>query len=453
MSRWGYRHLYRGLFTERDGITCNTGRYCQAFRNDVMRFEYFIGLRYLRAQRKQTMISVITGISIFGVALGVAALIIVLAVMTGFEEDLRAKILGTNAHVVIVPFDQLDTMADYPSLLTEIQDVDGIQVASAFVYNKVMISHDGRSDGIVLKGIDPNVPGASNLDKYLVKGSLKDLMPGDPDPGMDRQMIVPDGIILGIELAASLGARVGETITLLSSASTVTPAGLIPKSRAFRVAGYFQSGMFEYDRTMAYISLNAAQVLMGIGDGVNGVEISARDIFQTTDIVSDLRGILGGRFWIRDWKEMNRTFFSALKLEKLAMFIILTLIVFVAAFNIIGSLTMMVMEKHKDIGILKAMGASNKSVRLIFLAEGVIIGIVGTVIGCLIGLSLCWIADTYHLIRLDGEVYYISYLPFKVRIPDVIAICAASLFISFMATIYPARQAAKLDPVEAIRYE
>ncbi|MBN1355625.1 lipoprotein-releasing ABC transporter permease subunit [bacterium] len=418
-----------------------------------MRYEYFIGLRYLRARRKQTMVSVITGISIFGVALGVAALIIVLAVMTGFEEDLREKILGTNAHIVVVPYDSADSITDHQDIISRISSVPGIQTASAFVYNKVMISHDGRSDGIILKGIDPSRPGTETLQKYMVKGTIGDLEAGSGEGNPEGLPGPAERIILGIELATNLGARIGESIMLLSSASTMTPAGLLPKSRAFRVTGYFQSGMFEYDRTMAYISLQAAQGLMGLKEGVSGIEISVGDIFRTSSIVPSLRALFSGRFWVRDWKEMNRTFFSALKLEKIAMFIILTLIVFVAAFNIIGSLTMMVMEKHKDIGILKAMGASNKSIRLIFLTEGVIIGIVGTAVGCLIGMLSCWIADTFHLIRLDGEVYYISYLPFKVRLTDVAVICGASLLISFLATVYPARQAARLDPVEAIRYE
>jgi lipoprotein-releasing system permease protein len=418
-----------------------------------MRYEYFIGLRYLRAKRKQAMISIVTGISIFAVALGVAALIIVLAVMTGFEEDLREKILGMNAHIVIVPSDSDDVMEDYQAILEAVKKTNGIKNAEVFVYNKVMISHSKRSDGIILKGIDPMVEGASDLKKYVINGSLEDMESSVPEAEPEKPPAPKDGIILGIELAASIGAKVNDVISVTSSSSNITPIGLLPKSKAFKVVGYFHSGMYEYDRTMAYISLKASQNLLGLKNGVNGIEVKVDDIFKTTSIAKSLRGKLGMRFWIRDWKEMNGAFFSALKLEKIAMFIILIIIFSVAAFNSVSSLTMMVMEKHKDIGILKAMGASNTSISLIFLTGGVIIGLVGTAIGFVIGTSLSWIADYFHLIRLQGEVYYINYLPFRIRITDIAAICSASLLISFLSTIYPAWQAAKLDPVEAIRYE
>ena len=419
-----------------------------------MKFEYFIGLRYLRARRKQTMISVITGISTFGVALGVAALIIVLAVMTGFEEDLRKKILGTNAHIVILPFDYKDTIEDYPDIIEKIHQEKDIIDVSAFIYQKVMITHGTRTDGIVLKGIDPSVRGACDIGSYIVQGSMDYLdSPEDLNLKQRKGPQPRNGIILGIELAANLGARVGEAVSITSSSSTLTPMGFIPKAKAYTVVGLFQSGMFEYDRTMAYISIESAQLLIGLGKGINGFEVRVTNIFKTEEYTEKLRRVLGSRFWVRDWQEMNRTFFSALKLEKLAMFIILTLIVFVAAFNIIGSLTMMVMEKHKDIGILKAMGASKRSIGLIFLTEGVIIGMVGTTLGFIIGTAVSWFADKYHLIKLEGEVYYMNYLPFSVRWWDIVAVCLASLLISFVATIYPARQAAKLNPVEAIRYE
>jgi lipoprotein-releasing system permease protein len=418
-----------------------------------MRYEYFIGFRYLKAQRKQTMISIITFISIFGVALGVAALIIVLAVMTGFEEDLREKILGTNAHIVIVPNSYDDHITDYPEIETKIRSEKEIKEVDVFIYSKVMINHFRRSDGIVLKGIQVDQNNAHDLKNYIKEGSFDDLIKSPDETDTNGDPILRDGILLGLELGSYLGCKVGDTVSLTSSGETLTPFGMIPKAKAFRVAGFFQTGMFEYDRSMAYISLPAAQKLFNISEGINGFEIRVKDIFATHKIVASLRDLLGARFWTRDWKEMNQTFFAALKLEKIAMFIILTLIVFVASFNIISSLTMMVMEKHKDIGILKAMGATDRSVRLIFLTEGVIIGVVGTVLGCLVGTAVSWVADTYQLIRLQGEVYYIEYLPFRVQLMDVIAICSASLLISFIATIYPARQAAQLDPVESIRYE
>ncbi len=399
------------------------------------------------------MISIITFISIFGVALGVGALIIVLAVMTGFEEDLRDKILGTNAHIVIVPNDQQDRIPDFDNVMDQIKQVNGIQEIEPFIYSKVMISHEHRSDGIILKGLHITPEGTIDLRRYMVRGSVEDLIKLPEKTDENGTPLPKEGIVLGLELASNLGAKVGDLVSLMSPADRLTPVGLIPKSKTYRVVGYFRSGMYEYDSTMAYVTLEAAQNLLGIESGINGFEIRVVNIFETSQILDRLHHILGNRFFIRDWKEMNRAFFSALKLEKLAMFIILTLIVFVASFNIISSLTMMVMEKHKDIGILKAMGATDNSIRLIFLTEGIIIGLVGTVLGCVFGTTISWIADTFQLIRLQQEVYYISYLPFRIQVTDVIAICSASLFISFIATIYPARQAARLNPVEAIRYE
>ncbi len=418
-----------------------------------MKYEYYIGLRYLRARRKQAMISIITGISILGVGLGVAALIIVLAVMTGFEEDLREKILGMNAHVVIVPNSYEDHIPDYDKVREQIRAIPDIKAVEVFTYSKAMISHGYRSDGIVLKGLDVARDTAADLRKFMVKGSVDDLMKLPPGRGDGGVPLPKDGIILGEELAISLGARLGETVNITTSRESLTPVGMIPRSRAFRVVGLFRSGMFEYDSSMAYLALAPSQTLFGINNGVNGFELRVNKIFDTPVLSEDLRQKLGSRFWVRDWKDMNQTFFAALKLEKMAMFIILTLIIFVASFNIISSLTMMVMEKHKDIGILKAMGATNRGVHLIFLTQGVIIGLVGTVLGCVAGTTLSWIADTFQLIKLQGEVYYISFLPFKVQLSDVVAICSASLIISFLATIYPARQASRLDPVEAIRYE
>lgn len=418
-----------------------------------MKYELFIGSRYLRARRKQTMISIVTAISIAGVALGVAALIIVLSVMTGLGNDLREKILGTNAHVVVVANDYDDHIQDYREIQDKVLLTDGVIASDVFIYSKGMIQHGHRADGAVIKGMDMRSGGPVELQETIIRGSLQRLIDRPAPPGPDETPLPRDGVILGIELARYLGASVGENITLISSEMTLTPTGVMPRARAYRVAGLFQTGMYEYDRTMVYMTLDASRKLMGIKDGVNGFEIRVQDIFKSADVVASLRQELGLRFWIRDWRDMNRTFFAALKLEKFAMFIILTLIIFVAAFNIVSSLTMMVMEKNKDIGILKAMGATNEGIRRIFMTQGIVIGVIGTFLGCAIGTVLSYLADTYKWIRLEGEVYYVSYLPFEVHIQDVLLICTASILICTLATIYPARQASRLDPVEAIRYE
>jgi lipoprotein-releasing system permease protein len=410
-----------------------------------MPYQLFIGLRYLKAKRKQTFISIISLISVGGVALGVMALIIVLAVMSGFEGDLRDKIIGTNSHVVILKHGRA-ALEDYRQVVERVEQVEHVVAAAPFIYSQVMLTSEQNVSGVVLRGIDPRAESlVTNLGRNVIEGDLKHLSA----PGEDGL----EGIVLGLELARNLGAFYGDELNVVSPTGTMTPMGMVPRSRRMRVVAIFNSGMYEYDSSLVYVSLKTAQDFLRLGDRVTGVEVKVDDIYRAQDVARQIQRLLGFPFWTRDWMEMNRNLFSALKLEKLAMFIILTLIIVVAAFNIISTLIMMVMEKHKDIAILKSMGATSRGIMSIFVLEGLIIGLVGTLLGGVGGAITCWLADKYKLIKLAGDIYYMNYLPFKMRPGEVVLICLASILISFLATLYPSWQASKLDPAVALRYE
>ena len=406
-------------------------------------YELIIGFRYLRAKRKQTVISIVTSISIAGVTLGVMALIIVLAVMTGFEMDLRDKILGTNSHIIVQEYNG-QGIQDYQLLIDNINTVQGVVSSSPFIYGQIMLTSGRSSSGLVLRGIDfQHERAVTDLSKNIIEGDLQLLNVADTLPG----------IAVGKELARSLGIFVDDVITAITPLERITPMGITPKFLRFKVVAIFNSGMYEYDMNLAYISLKAAQRLFNMKKSVTGIEVKIADIFEAKTISKQIQQTLGFPYWTRDWMQMNKNLFSALKLEKLAMFIILVLIILVASFNIISTLVMMVMEKNKDIGILKSMGATSKSILAIFIFEGLVIGVVGTFLGCVGGLAVCWAADTFHLIKLAGDIYYISYLPFKTQFLDIFIICFSSLFITLLATTYPAWQASRLDPVICLRYE
>jgi lipoprotein-releasing system permease protein len=417
-----------------------------------MGYEWFIGLRYLKAKRKQTFISIITVISIAGVMVGVMALIVVLSVMSGFEKTLKEKIIGTQAHLVLQRTVQ-DGIENYDEVTKKVEEVKGVVSAAPFIISQVMLSTDTNVSGVVVKGIDPiRVGNVTELLVYLTTGRLQDLQTTQDNLS---------GIILGIELAKHLGVSAGDTLQMISPLGTMTPMGMMPKMKRFRVVGIFRSGHFEFDNTLAFVSIESAQKFFNLDSRVTGIEIKTNNIYRVKEIGREIRQKLGFPFWTRDWMEMNRNLFSALRLEKIAMFIILALIVLVAAFNIISTLIMVVMEKNHDIAILKAMGAPSKGILKIFIIEGLVIGVVGTLLGAISGLVLAFNLETvtgfvenlFGFKILSGDVYYIDKLPSQVNPLDVTLIVVTAILISLLATLYPAWRASKLDPAETLRYE
>ena len=425
-----------------------------------MSFEFFISLRYLRARRKQIFVSIITFISIAGIFLGVAALIIVLAVMTGFETDLRNKILGINSHVVLMQY--TGAMKDYQKVMNEVEQVDGVVASTPFIFSQVMLRNEGRTSGVILRGIS-----VDSAFKVITLGKMHD---GNIDYlsekqrgtiGLGKDAAMLPGIVIGKELAKNMGLLLFDPVSIISPMGISTPMGMVPKMKKFVVVGIFDSGFYEYDSTLAYISLPDCQEFLNLGERVTGLEIKVNDIYKANIIAKSLEKKLGFPFWARNWMEMNKNLFSALKLEKRVMFIILSLIVLVAAFNIICTLIMIVMEKNKDIAILKSMGATSGSIMKIFVYQGVTIGAIGTLMGCIAGLAVALnlekisvsIENLFGFKILPGDVYYLSQLPSQVNYSDVAIIVIGTMLICFLSTIYPSRRASKLDPAETLRYD
>ena len=421
-----------------------------------MGYEWFISLRYLKARRRQGFISLISLISVAGVSVGVMALIVVLAVMTGFTDSLREKILGINSHIVIQRLGR--GITDYRELSKKVLETPGVLAATPYTYSQTLLSLPDASTGAVVRGIDPaTANNVLSLSRQLIEGSVAALNGEEkakdaPATGEKPSPTLP-GIILGKEIARNLRVDMGDNIRLFSPSGPLTPMGVIPKIKTCRVVGIFDTGMYEYDSSLAYVSLRTAQDFLELGDSVHGLELKVDDIYKASAIAEELEKKLGFGYVVKDWISMNKNLFSALKLEKTAMFIVLALIVLVAAFNIISTLIMVVMSKGKDIAILKSMGATSKGIMKIFIYEGLVIGLTGTVLGVIGGLVLCEILSKYQFIKLPSDVYPITTLPIKILALDVTMVAVSAALITLLATIYPSWQASKIDPAVALRYE
>jgi len=414
-----------------------------------VRFELFIAARYLRAKRRQAVIGVITAISVIGVAAGVASLIVALAINNGFRQDLQERLLGSTAHVGLMHV-QADGIRDWRNLLARLSRQPHVVAAAPALYEQVLISRGARATGALLKGALPEYENkVSEILKTVSLGSAAELQRA---PGAPSGEATPP-IVLGKDMADDLGATVGTVVLVTSPQGELTPFGLVPKYMRFRVVGIFNSGFYDYDKSWAYIRLADAQQLFGLGDVVSVIEFKLDDLYQAGVVGAQLEQAAGTGFMTTNWMEQNRALFRALRLERVVTFITIGLIVLVAALNILISLIMMVMEKTRDIAVLVSMGARSGQVRRIFIAQGVLIGLLGTAAGLALGYGISWLGARYHLISLSPEVYSIDYVPFAPRALDGVLVAAVALAISFLATIYPSWAAARTQPAEALRYE
>jgi lipoprotein-releasing system permease protein len=458
-----------------------------------MRFELFVATRYLRAKRRQAFIGVITGISVLGVAAGVASLIVALAINNGFRQDLQARLLGSTAHISLLRV-QSDGIREWRPLLEKLSKQPHVVAAAPAIYEQVLISRGPRARGAVLKGMLPQYERkVSDLLKTVTLGSaaaleespaaagdprvmpearvVPGLRPGpdgaEPRPhadtsqaqspddlaGVQQRVAAMPPIILGKDLAEEIGATVGSVVLVTSPQGELTPFGMVPKYIRFHVAGIFNSGFFDYDSSWAFIRLSDAQELFGLGDVISVIQFKLDDIYLAGDLARALEQAAGHGFMATSWMEQNKPLFRALRLERVVTFITIGLIVFVAALNILISLIMMVMEKTKDIAVLMSLGTKKAQIRRVFIAQGVLIGVIGTAIGLVLGYVISWAGGHYHFISLSPEVYSIDYVPFAPRLIDGLIVALVSIGISLVATIYPSWSAARILPAEALRYE
>lgn len=432
-----------------------------------MRFALLVALSHLRSRRREQGISVITFVSMLGVMVGVTALIMVLAVMEGFELDLRDKILGSNAHIVIFNFN--GSFSNHEEILSQIRSTEGISAAAPFVYSEMMIRSSHSAAGVVLKGISPEeTAGVTDVAKNVTTGPKGPLQTYEEKQEVVTKLHNPDssvfqsnadteklpGIIIGQELASQLWVSVGDKVHIINPiGGGVGLMGMpTPQVKSFRIAGIFYSGMYEYDTKWTYVALEDAQSFLKMGDQINGLEVKVHNIDEAEILSEKLESFLVYPFRVRHWKELNSNLFSALKLEKIVMGLILSLIVMVASLNIVGTLILVVLTRGREIAILRAMGSSSYQIRSIFMLEGLIIGLVGTSIGTCLGLIGCFALDRYKF-PLDTDVYYLDTLPVVVEPETVVFVALAAVFICFSATIYPSYIAAKMDPVEGLRYD